>query len=251
MPHGGNFNPEWGYLAPKPGFIRTVRAVLLAGVIGTVAGMAVAVALVARPAADVSVAARTMAQPSERTVAQPGMSDPSPKSASANDEVSQNGAQHAAPSPLSASSGVDRQDLKNFEAAESHPAATIQQHTSIAALAEAPEVSGNNNTTDVSGGALRPSPPRTVSRVQQPTNVAALAESPAWRDDASQMSGEAAPVPPPPKKMNRKAQAVRVHTPPNDVNFVEHKNGGGPLDFLPMIGRTILGANPFWNDQVR
>ena len=63
MPNPGNFNPEWGYLAPKPGFIRSARMALAAGAIGTLAGMAVAVPLIAHPSADVSVAARTMAQP--------------------------------------------------------------------------------------------------------------------------------------------------------------------------------------------
>ena len=57
MPNPGNFNPEWGYLAPKPGFIRSARMALAAGAIGTVAGMAVAVALIAHPSVDVSVAA--------------------------------------------------------------------------------------------------------------------------------------------------------------------------------------------------
>jgi hypothetical protein len=231
MPHGGNFNPEWGYLAPRPGFIRTLRAVLLAGAIGTVAGMAVAVALVARPAADVSVAARTMAQPS---------ADALPKSASANEVVLQNGAQHVAPAQLPAAPGVDDRDLKDLAAAESRSAATMQQHTSVAALAEAP-AEGDNTA----GGATRPSAPSKVSRVEQPASVAALAEAPALRDDASQMSSETAPVSSS-KRTNRKAQVARVHTPRNDPHFVQRQDG--PLDFLPMIGRTILGANPFWND---
>jgi hypothetical protein len=238
MPHGSNFNPEWGYLAPRPGFIRTLRAVLLAGAIGTVAGMAVAVALVARPAADVSVAARTMAQP---TVSDPLPKGAAQKSASAfNAEVLENSARDVAPPPqLAVSSSVDDRDFKDLAAAESRSAATMQQHTSVAALAEAPAVS--DATANMHGGAMRPSAPTKVSRVQQSAGVAALAEAPALSDDASEMSGEAAP-----KRVNRKAQVARVHTPRNDPNFRERQ--GGPLDFIPMIGRTILGANPFWND---
>lgn len=237
MPHSGNFNPEWGYLAPRPGFLRTARIVLLAGAIGTVGGMAVAVALVARPAADISVAARTMAQPTVSTVL--------PKSASAHEEVSQDSAQHVVlPSQPLASSGVEHGDLKDLAAAESRSATTIQPHTSVSALAEAPVAS--DNTAEISGTVR---PPREVSRVQRPASVAALAEAPAWRDDASDMSREAAPVPSP-KRINKKAQAVRVRSPRNDVGFRE-RDDGGPLDFLPMIGRTILGANPFGNDQVR
>lgn len=236
MPHGGNFNPEWGYLAPRPGFIRTLRAVLLAGAIGTVAGMAVAVALVARPSADVSVAARTMAQPS--------VSDALPKSASAKEVVLQNSVQHVASPPQpSASSSVDHlPDVQDLAAAESRSAATIQQHTSVAALAEAPAVS---DPADMSGGTMRPSAPRKISRVEQPANVEPLAEAPAWRDDASETSREAVLVPSP-KRTNRKAQVARIHTPRNDLHVRERQDG--PLDFFPMIGRTILGANPFWND---
>jgi hypothetical protein len=242
MPHGGNFNPEWGYLAPRPGFIRTLRAVLVAGAIGTVAGMAVAVALVARPAADVSVAARTMAQPN---VSEPSLKNAAQKSASAfNAEVLQNSARDVAPPPLpAASASVDDRDFKDLAAAETRSAATMQQHTSVAALAEAPAVS--DNTANMLGGAMRPSPPTKVSRVQRPAGAAVLAEAPAWRDDASEMSSEAVPVPSP-KRVNRKAQVARLHTPRNDRNFRERQ--GGPLDFFPMIGRTILGANPFWND---
>jgi hypothetical protein len=238
MPHGGNFNPEWGYLAPRPGFIRTLRAVLLAGAIGTVAGMAAAVALVARPAADVSVAARTMAQPS--------VSPTLAKAASANDEVLQSSTQHAAPPPQAwASPSADHQDLRDLAAAESRSAATMQQHTSLAALAESPAVS--DNTVNVPGRTIRPLAPPRVSRVEQPASVAALAEAPAWRDEASasETSSEAAPVPSP-KRVNKKVQVARVRTPRNDPHFRERQNG--PLDFFPMIGRTILGANPFWND---
>jgi hypothetical protein len=236
MPHGGNFNPEWGYLAPRPGFIRTLRAVLLAGAIGTVAGMTVAVTLVARPAADVSVAARTMAQPN--------LADASSKSASANEMLLQDGAQHVAPPPqVSASSGVDHRDLKDLAVAESRSAATIQQHTSVAALAEAPAVS--DNLADKSGGMMRPSAPRNVSRVEQQASVASLAEAPAWRDDASEISSEAVAAPSP-KRTNRKAQVARVRTPHNDPHVRGRQDG--PLAFFPMIGRTILGANPFWND---
>jgi hypothetical protein len=242
MPHGGNFNPEWGYLAPRPGFIRTLRAILLAGAIGTVGGMAVAVALVARPAADVSVAERTMAQPS--------VSATSPKSASANEMVVHNDAQHVTPPPqLAASPDVDHRDLKDLAAVESRSAATVQPHTSVAALAEAPAVSDANG--DMPGG-VRPSEPPKAGRVQQPASVAALAETPAWRDDASEMSSEAAPLPSP-KRVNTKALVARVRTPHNDPPprndpRSRERQKGGPLDFLPMIGRTILGANPFWND---
>ena len=52
MRSAGNFNPEWGYLAPAPSFMRTARAVLVATAIGATAGAAVVIALIDRPADD-------------------------------------------------------------------------------------------------------------------------------------------------------------------------------------------------------
>jgi hypothetical protein len=52
MRSAGNFHPEWGYLAPAPGFMRTVRIALVATAIGAVAGAVVVVSLVERPGAN-------------------------------------------------------------------------------------------------------------------------------------------------------------------------------------------------------
>ena len=49
----GNFHPEWGYFAPAPSFMRTVRIAVVATAVGATAGAAVVVSLVERPAADV------------------------------------------------------------------------------------------------------------------------------------------------------------------------------------------------------
>ena len=53
MRSAGNFHPEWGYLAPAPSFMRTVRIAVVATAIGATAGAGVVVSLVERPAADV------------------------------------------------------------------------------------------------------------------------------------------------------------------------------------------------------
>jgi hypothetical protein len=60
MRRAANFNPEWGYLAPAPSFVRSARLVIVATVIGATAGAAVVFSLVDRPAAEESVAARTL-----------------------------------------------------------------------------------------------------------------------------------------------------------------------------------------------
>jgi hypothetical protein len=52
MRSAGNFNPEWGYLAPAPSFMRTARVVLVATAIGATAGAAVVLSLIDRPAAE-------------------------------------------------------------------------------------------------------------------------------------------------------------------------------------------------------
>jgi hypothetical protein len=63
MRHTGNFNLEWGYLAPAPSFLRNVRLVVVAGTIAATTSAAVVFALVRQPAAEASVAARTLVQP--------------------------------------------------------------------------------------------------------------------------------------------------------------------------------------------
>lgn len=63
MRSAGNFHPEWGYLAPAPSFMRTLRIALVATAIGATAGAAVVVSLVVRPAsgsADSSIAAHAL-----------------------------------------------------------------------------------------------------------------------------------------------------------------------------------------------
>ncbi len=62
MRHAGNFNSEWGYLAPTPNFLRTARVFIVAAAIGATASAAVVFSLMDRPAAERSVAARTLVQ---------------------------------------------------------------------------------------------------------------------------------------------------------------------------------------------
>jgi hypothetical protein len=80
MRHIGNFNPEWGYLSPAPSLLRTARVFVVAVAIGATASAAVVFSLMDRPAAETSVAARTLvlsAEPSQaareaqRTAQQP------------------------------------------------------------------------------------------------------------------------------------------------------------------------------------
>jgi hypothetical protein len=79
----GNFNPEWGYVAPTPGFMRTVRIVLIATAVGAAVGGGVVVSLVDRTAdatSEDSVAARTLARPGQ-VVSTPSRMSPAARGA--------------------------------------------------------------------------------------------------------------------------------------------------------------------------
>ncbi len=124
MRFAGNFNPEWGYLAPAPSFIRTVRIAVVAAAVGATAGAAVVFSLVDRPVAEESVAARTLARPADfapaRTLSQ----------TQANADAAGQG-RSATLSPASAAA-------VSPSASETGASSTIQRPASIAVLAEAP-----------------------------------------------------------------------------------------------------------------
>ena len=63
MPYARNVNPEWGYVAPAPGVMRTARLIVVAAIIGATASAATVFSLLDRPVAEKSVAARTLVAP--------------------------------------------------------------------------------------------------------------------------------------------------------------------------------------------
>jgi hypothetical protein len=274
MPNSGNFNPEWGYLAPRPGFVRTARMVVLAGVIGTVGGIAVAAALIERPASeDLSVAARTMA-PSSGPETPPVASNAAVASA----ELLDTGARRdAAPRPP-AQLAKNPPELKDIAAAESHSAATVQSPTGLAGLAEAPAMRDDaadappaaipvasarrpNKTQPANVAALAETPaltngaaeapkatttspaPKRASKIHESANAVALAESPALRDDASETLSDEAPAAAP-KRQSKRMQVVHARVASAEPNFRGRDNG--PFDLL----RTLFGGKPLFN-QVR
>ena len=62
MRYNPSFHPEWGYLAPAPSFIRTVRMVFIATAVGAAVGAGVGFSWKGR-GAESSVAARTLVRP--------------------------------------------------------------------------------------------------------------------------------------------------------------------------------------------
>jgi hypothetical protein len=74
MRSAGNFHPEWGYLAPAPSFMRSVRTALVATAIGAIAGAVVVVSLVSHPGANdnnSSIAAHALVTTNAPVVAAP------------------------------------------------------------------------------------------------------------------------------------------------------------------------------------
>lgn len=109
-----NAHPEWGYLAPAPGFLRTVQIAIVAAAVGAGAGAAAVFSLVDRPDANESVAARTLTGPN--VAALPASPPVAPLITHAADATT----------------------------AESGAAATTEHPVSAAALAESPPISTND-----------------------------------------------------------------------------------------------------------
>jgi hypothetical protein len=118
MLRAGNFNLEWGYLAPAPSFLRTVRLVVVAAAIAATASAVVVFALMRQPAAEESIAARTLVQSVDQA-------PPTDRASVATETQTQ--AEHAADAGTSAASETDN--------ASAHPRAPA-----AVALAEAPSM---------------------------------------------------------------------------------------------------------------
>ena len=71
MRNTANFHPEWGYLAPAPSFMRTVRAVLVATAVGVTVGAGAVFSWTGHQAPEVSVGQRTLVRPVEAESAPP------------------------------------------------------------------------------------------------------------------------------------------------------------------------------------
>ena len=176
MRHAGNFNPEWGYIAPAPKFLHTARVFVVAVAIGAMASAAVVFSLMDRPAADRSVAARTLVQPvvpahsaplvaqlqtqSEQTSvlqAQPSVSQA--QRADAAGEIRPQGAAGVAHTGASSAAGA---------------ASTTQRPPIAAALVEAPRII---MTTEAPPARVLASEPNTAA-VPEAAPVAAAAAAP-------------------------------------------------------------------------
>ena len=136
MRHVGNFNPEWGYLAPAPSLLRTARVFLVAAAIGAITSAAVIFSLIDRPAAETTIAARTLVLSAEPTLSAP-----------ATQLMAQQPTQSVR-SSVSPTSGAEAMGLRGAMHAGAGPAAesessavpTTPSPPVAAALAEAPRM---------------------------------------------------------------------------------------------------------------
>jgi hypothetical protein len=71
MRNTANFHPEWGYLAPAPSFMRTVRAVLVATAVGVTLGAGAVFGWASHQATESSVGERTLVRSAEAVAALP------------------------------------------------------------------------------------------------------------------------------------------------------------------------------------
>lgn len=199
MRWAGNFNPEWGYLAPAPSFMRTVRVVVVASAVGATAGAGVVVALVEHPATavgDTSIAAHAVV-----TSVQP--ESPEPRSAPTMTNLAASHAlatsvQPASPEPAPAPT------LNNPGAAQLQvPAPPPAQPAAEESALSPPPAGGPARTAGTSEAS-------TVSTPQAPAGIAALAEVPSTTEAATPAEDEATVAP---NAAPAEKKAVKKHHP--------------------------------------
>jgi len=196
MRHAGNFNPEWGYLAPTPNFLRTARVFIVAAAIGATASAAVVFSLMDRPSAETSVAASTLVQPVE-------------------------------PAPPARSAAIVAQLQKQSELPSEHSSVSKARHTN-APGAMRPQ--GAAVVAHMGAGSPAASDSGAASTTQHAPIAAALSESPrimaaeasparaAANESNAAAAPEAAPAPAPaPKAPIKKSRAIPRAAPRYDL----------------------------------
>jgi len=138
MRSAGNFHPEWGYLAPAPSFMRTVRIALVATTIGATAGAIVVVSLVERPGSNddnSSIAAHALVT-SAPVIAAPAAAGPVKinESAAAASPTPQQSPQRRAEAPApTATSTLMPSAVATAKKAEADPSTAVVASAPIAA----------------------------------------------------------------------------------------------------------------------
>ena len=210
MRSGGNFSPEWGYLAPAPSFARTARVVLVATAIGATAGAGVVLSLIDRPSEpEKTPAAARAIVTSVRAAAVPSVAPTAPAPPSSPATATAPAKPASPPASVAAAPPSDKPDARASSrttpppatpaaanAAAPTTASTASPNTVAPAAAEATSISPNTAAT--------PAPSASAS-AGEPSNV--VATTPA---DALDNSAIVAPEQtPPPKKAKHRASSNR------------------------------------------
>jgi hypothetical protein len=176
MRHAGNFNPEWGYIAPAPNFLRTARFFVVAAAIGATASAAVVFSLMDRPAAETSVAARTLVQPVVPARSAPLVAQLQPQSEQTSVLQAQSSVSQAQRAGVAgAIRPQDAAGVAHTGASSAAGAASTMQRPPIAgALVEAPRII---MTTEAPPARVFASEPNTAA-VPEAAPVAAAATAP-------------------------------------------------------------------------
>jgi hypothetical protein len=233
MHRAGNFNPEWGYLAPTPSFLRTVRLVAVSAAIAATASAVVVFALVRQPAAEESIAARTLIQ----SVDQASPTGRAPVAAQ-----TQTQAEHAADASTYAAGG------------SGHPSAHPRAPAAVA-LAEAPSMMADappaREASEISASPVREAEPSLKPPSKKPRLTS--------RDERSMMAASSGRIalaryanrPAPPSTGNTAHDSVVRHDNSNVVHHDESVVGrtiGVTGDIVAATQRAILAvaAIPSW-----
>jgi|GEM_PF-1976216 len=167
MRSAGNFNSEWGYLAPAPSFMRTARVVLVATAIGATAGAAVVLSLIDRPTARHDKTASIAAHAIVSSVQAAAATTAAPASSASAAPVSVTAAVPATATPVAAAA----------------PAPVAPQMAPTAMLQAAPQTEPQV--------AVQPSPAATPSPAIAPP---ASATKPAIRENSAARDAVVAPA---------------------------------------------------------
>lgn len=192
MRSGGNFNPEWGYLAPAPSFMRTARIVVVATAIGATAGAGVVLTLAGSgnnpglqaDAGKSLVVVRSLVQPAEAATAttEPRVAPVASAAPVATSVVTPQPVQpsqaSATPQSGSLTPPPPAAQVSGPASSESRAASTSAVPASVAALAEMPPVTEVAPASSTSQALFAPDQTGAAKLGGKPA-VALISQSPA------------------------------------------------------------------------
>ncbi len=152
MRFADNFNPEWGYLAPAPNFMRTARVALVAAAVGAISGAGVVLSLIDRPAAEeTSIAARTLVQQTNSVLAAMPVSG-----------------QLQGPHEIGAATDHENSPPATVVESKAEPGSALGGSPTAFALTEAPAAATSAANEAAVAGDTTPLPKKAVKRQAQP-----------------------------------------------------------------------------------